>query len=75
MHNNELFPVGSFQMASLGTAVIGNALSYTNAEIAFLPWYSSSNAMEITKLTESTLKEALYAATGPSNVTLLNTTE
>ena len=27
-----------FQMASLGTAIIGNALSYTSAEIAFLPW-------------------------------------
>ena len=62
MDNDEVFPVGSFQMASLGTAVIGNALSYTSAEIAFLPWYSSSNAMEITKLTGSTLTEALYAS-------------
>ena len=29
-------------MASLGTAVIGNALSYTSAEIAFLPWWPFS---------------------------------
>ena len=49
-------------MASLGTAVIGNALSYTSAEIAFLPWYTFSNAMENTKFNESTLTDALTDA-------------
>ena len=48
------FSVQSFQMASLGTAVIGNALSYTSAETAFLPWLVTfSNAMQIMKLIKS----------------------